>query len=234
LPRRVATDEILETLAECYPDARCALNHSNAFELLVATILSAQCTDQRVNIITERLFQKARTPETILALGQDRLEEEIRDCGLFHNKARNILTTCQILLEQYGGEVPQTRDELMRLPGVGRKTANVVVSNAFGEPAIAVDTHVFRVANRLGLAQAKTPEETEQQLMRRIPRDLWSPAHHWLIHHGRQVCHARKPACEVCRLSPYCAHAAGIRSQGAKAAGAASGGKPRRPPADKP
>lgn len=234
MPRRVATNEILETLAKCYPGARSALNHSNAFELLVATILSAQCTDQRVNIITERLFQKARTPETILALGQDGLEEEIRDCGLFHNKARNILATCQILLEQYGGEVPQSREELMRLPGVGRKTANVVVSNAFGEPAIAVDTHVFRVANRLGLAQAKTPEETEQQLMRRIPRDLWSPAHHWLIHHGRQVCHARKPACEVCSLSPYCAHVAGGKSLGAKAAGAAGGGKSRRPPADKP
>lgn len=218
---------MLETLAQCYPNARCALNHGNAFELLIATILSAQCTDERVNIITARLFPKARTPQAILALGQDGLEEEIRDCGLFHNKAKNILATCQILLEQHGGEVPQTREELMQLPGVGRKTANVVLSNAFGEPAIAVDTHVFRVANRLGLARAKTPEETEQQLMHRIPRELWSRAHHWLIHHGRQVCHARKPACEACRLNPYCAYVAGANA-GRRAAVAATDGGARR------
>ena len=209
---RIATPDILETLSQCYPGAACALIHGNAFELLVATILSAQCTDQRVNIITGRLFQKARTPAELLALGQDRLEEEIRDCGLFHNKAKNILATCQMLLEECGGEVPQSREGLMRLPGVGRKTANVVLSNAFGEPAIAVDTHVFRVANRLGLARAKTPEETEKQLMRRIPRERWSEAHHWLIYHGRQVCHARRPQCEICRLHPYCAYARGAKA----------------------
>lgn len=226
MTRRAATNDILETLAGCYPGARCALNHSNAFELLIATILSAQCTDERVNIITARLFPRAHTPQAILALGQDGLEEEIRDCGLFHNKAKNILATCRILLEQYGGEVPHTREELMQLPGVGRKTANVVLSNAFGEPAIAVDTHVFRVANRLGLARAKTPEETEQQLMRRIPRELWSQAHHWLIHHGRQVCHARKPACESCRLNPYCAYVAGANpAHGAAVTVGGSGAK---------
>lgn len=207
MPRRIPTIQILDALGERYPGATCALVHRNAFELLIATILSAQCTDARVNLITARLFQKARTPAAILVLRQDELEEEIRDCGLFHNKAKNILATCQILIERHGGEVPRTREELMQLPGVGRKTANVVLSNAFGEPAIAVDTHVFRVANRLGLARAKTPEETERQLMRRIPRELWSQAHHWLIYHGRQVCHARGPSCDVCPLLPYCAHA---------------------------
>lgn len=209
MPRRPATQEILSGLAACYPDARCALNHSTPFELLVATILSAQCTDERVNIITARLFPKANTPAAILALGQAGLEAEIHDCGLFRNKAKNILATCQILLEQHGGEVPRRREDLMALPGVGRKTANVVLSNAFGEPAIAVDTHVFRVANRLGLARAKDPEETEQQLMRRIPREQWSQAHHWLIFHGRQVCHARNPQCDICAVRPYCAHVTG-------------------------
>ncbi|MEW8978625.1 MAG: endonuclease III [Symbiobacterium sp.] len=201
---RSETQAILETLAQMYPDARCALHHSTPFELLVATVLSAQCTDARVNIVTARIFPRYNRPEHFAALTVDEIGEMIRDCGLWHSKAKNIQALSRLLLERYGGEVPATREELMALPGVGRKTANVVLSNAFGVPAIAVDTHVFRVANRLGLATAKTPEETEQQLMRRIPREYWSQAHHWLIYHGRQVCHARNPRCSECPLLPYC------------------------------
>lgn len=195
---------ILETLYETYPDARCALDHENPFQLLIATILSAQCTDKRVNIITARLFPRLPGPADYLAISQEELEELIRDCGLFREKARNIRETCRLLLERHGGEVPRTMEELVKLPGVGRKTANVVLSNAFGVPAIAVDTHVFRVSNRLELARANDPLKTEQQLMAVIPRDLWSQAHHWLIHHGRNICHARTPSCEVCPLLPHC------------------------------
>ncbi|MBP2019709.1 endonuclease-3 [Symbiobacterium terraclitae] len=202
--RRADTQAILERLQQMYPDAKCALNHRNAFELLVATVLSAQCTDARVNIVTARIFPKYNRPEHFAALTVDEIGEMIRDCGLWQSKAKNIQALSRLLLERHGGEVPSTMEELIQLPGVGRKTANVVLSNAFGVPAIAVDTHVFRVANRLGLADAKTPEETEQQLMRRIPRALWSQAHHWLIYHGRQVCHARKPQCGECPLLPHC------------------------------
>lgn len=198
------TTAILDRLAQMYPDARCALDHRNPFELLIATILSAQCTDRRVNIITARLFPRCPGPAELAALTQAELEDLIRDCGLFREKAKNILATCRLLLERHGGQVPATREELMKLPGVGRKTANVVLSNAFGVPAIAVDTHVFRVANRLGLARADTPEQTEQQLMQRIPKRLWSQAHHWLIHHGRTLCHARNPRCGQCPLLALC------------------------------
>ncbi|MTI96171.1 MAG: endonuclease III [Firmicutes bacterium] len=196
--------EILDLLAELYPDAACALEHRNAFELLIATILSAQCTDVRVNQITRRLFAVANTPEAILGLGGDRLRELIHGCGLHNNKAANIIATCRELVEKYDGQVPGTREALEALPGVGRKTANVVLSNAFGEPAIAVDTHVFRVANRLGLAAAKTPEKTELQLMEALPRERWSHSHHLLIFHGRNLCAARKPRCEECALAPMC------------------------------
>jgi len=221
---------ILETLARMYPDAECALVHENAFQLLIATILSAQCTDKRVNIITGRLFKKYRTPADFVALTQEQLEAEIRDCGLFHNKAKNILAMCLMLLEQHHGEVPGDLAALIQLPGVGRKTANVVLSNAFGVPAIAVDTHVFRVSHRLGLAdeRAKTPEHTEQQLMQNIPQEHWSQAHHWLIWHGRLVCDARTPRCDACDLQPYCPAAAGIlkkRAAKTKARTAAPAGK---------
>jgi len=202
--RRADTQAILEKLQEMYPDAKCALNHRNAFELLVATVLSAQCTDARVNIVTARIFPKYNRPEHFAALSVAEIGEMIRDCGLWQSKAKNIQGLSRMLLERHGGEVPATLEELTALPGVGRKTANVVLSNAFGVPAIAVDTHVFRVANRLGLADAKTPEETERQLMRRIPREYWSQAHHWLIYHGRQVCHARNPQCSACPLLPHC------------------------------
>ena len=162
-------EAVLERLDETYPDADCALVHSNAFELLVATILSAQCTDERVNIVTARMFPKYNKPEHYAGLSYSEMEEMIRDCGLFRNKARAIVDASRMLLEEYDGQVPRTRDELMKLPGVGRKTANVVMSTAFGIPAIAVDTHVFRVANRIGLADAKDVSRTEQQLMEAIP-----------------------------------------------------------------
>ncbi|UOF90868.1 endonuclease III [Fodinisporobacter ferrooxydans] len=204
---RVKTDEILRILEAEYPDAKCALEHRNAFELLIATILSAQCTDKRVNEITAGLFETYNHPSRFLTLTAEQLEEEIKGCGLFKTKSRNILATCKILMDKYNGEVPKTREELMELPGVGRKTANVVISNAFGVPAIAVDTHVQRVSNRIGLAKSEDPLQTEQQLMKRIPKEKWSDAHHWLIYHGRQICSARSPKCSICPLLAECRHA---------------------------
>lgn len=197
-------EEILAILAKTYPDAHCELNFTNPFELLIATILSAQCTDKRVNLVTEKLFAKYPGPEEIMQLGQGGLENEIKECGLFHNKAKNILATCRVLLEKFDGQVPKTLEELISLPGVGRKTANVVGSNAFGIPAIAVDTHVFRVANRLGLAQSDNVEKVEAQLQQAIPKEQWIKAHHWLIWHGRRTCDARRPKCGDCTLQHVC------------------------------
>jgi len=196
--------EILRILKQTYPDAKPALEFQNPFELLIATMLSAQCTDKQVNRCTRVLFPLYGTPEKMAALTEEELAPYIKSCGFFNTKGRNILKTSRILLEEYGGEVPTDRDVLTKLPGVGRKTANVVVSNAFGTPAIAVDTHVFRVSNRLGLAKAKDVEKTEEQLMQNIPQKDWSDAHHWLIYHGRQVCDARKPKCGSCPLREYC------------------------------
>jgi len=196
--------QMLELLEQHYKNATTALQYSTPFELLIAVILSAQCTDTRVNIITARMFPHHNTPEKILELGQTNLEKEIRDCGLFRSKAKNILATCEVLCREYAGQVPDTFDELIKLPGVGRKTANVVVSQLFGVPAIAVDTHVFRVANRLKLAIGETPLAVEQGLMRAIPKENWSDAHHWLIWHGRKVCKAANPTCSVCPLSHLC------------------------------
>ena len=175
-----------------------------SFEILVAVILSAQCTDKRVNEVTKILFPLADTPEKILQLGQARLEEIIRPCGLYKSKAKHIIETSKILLENYGGKVPSDFDELLKLPGVGRKTANVILSVSFGTPALAVDTHVFRLANRLKLAEGKTPLEVELGLKEIIPRSKWSEAHHWLIWHGREICTARKPKCSICPLSKIC------------------------------
>lgn len=196
--------EQLRILRELYPNAKPALTFKTPFELLIAVILSAQCTDVRVNVVTGRLFQYANTPEAIAALGQVKLETAIHDCGFFRMKAKHILETCHILLQEYGGEVPADFEALQKLPGVGRKTANVVMSVAFHAPAIAVDTHVFRVANRLHLAVGKTPLEVEKRLQKAIPREDWSDAHHWLILHGRQLCKARKPRCGECPLAPVC------------------------------
>ena len=194
----------LEILEETYRGAKPELHFSNPFELLIAVILSAQCTDKRVNITTARLFKKAATPAAIVALGISGLEEEIKDCGLFRNKAKNIMATCRTLVEEFGGEVPSDYDTLLKLPGVGRKTANVVTSVAFGRPAIAVDTHVFRIANRLKLAAGETPLAVEKGLMKAIPREKWSAAHHWLIYHGRRICKANRPLCGECPLADVC------------------------------
>ena len=196
--------EELRILEETYAGAVPQLKFDSVFELLVAVILSAQCTDKRVNEVTKILFPIANTPEKILLLGQSRLEEIIRPCGYFRAKAKHIVGTSKLLLSDYGGSVPSEFDELIKLPGVGRKTANVVTSVAFKNPAIAVDTHVFRLANRLKLAEGKTPLEVETGLQKIIPREKWSDAHHWLIWHGREICSARKPKCEVCPLSKVC------------------------------
>ncbi|WP_409177372.1 endonuclease III [Brevibacillus fortis] len=202
--RKVPVADILDNLQQLYPDAHCELNYTTPFELLIATILSAQCTDKRVNEITAPMFQQLNQPEHYLHLTQEEMEEHIKGLGLYKNKSKNILETCRILYEKYNSEVPQTHAELEALPGVGRKTANVVLSNAFGIPAIAVDTHVFRVGNRLGLANSDNVDEVERQLMKRIPKEKWTDAHHWLIWHGRRVCSSRNPQCGSCTLQSMC------------------------------
>ncbi len=202
--QKANVENILGILEREYGQVESGLRFENPFQLLVAVILSAQCTDVRVNRVTNRLFANYKTPEDFARLDQEELEGEIRECGLFRNKAKNIRKTSAILLEDYEGQVPSTREELMSLPGVGRKSANVVLSHAFGQDALAVDTHVFRVSHRLGLADGKTPLATERQLLQIIPRNKWSQSHQWLIRHGRQVCRARKPRCEVCTLREYC------------------------------
>lgn len=196
--------EELAILEETYRGAVPQLEFGSPFELLIAVILSAQCTDKRVNQVTQELFPIANTPEKILQLGQSKLEAIIRPCGYFRAKSKHIVESAQILIDNYGGEVPSEFDELIKLPGVGRKTANVVTSVAFKTPAIAVDTHVFRLANRLKLAEGKTPLEVEMGLQTVIPREKWSDAHHWLIWHGREVCKARNPKCAACPLSKVC------------------------------
>ena len=197
-------DLALRLLAEAYPDAKPALEYRSPFELLVSTMLAAQCTDRQVTKCTRVLYAKYNTPEQFAALTEEELKPYIHSCGIFNTKGKNIIAMSKILTAQYGGQVPADRDVLTTLPGVGRKTANVVVSNAFGIPAIAVDTHVFRVTNRIGLADAKNVEKTEEQLMEHIPREDWSAAHHWLIYHGRQVCDAKKPRCADCCVACVC------------------------------
>lgn len=196
--------EAINIILKTYPDAKAELNHSNAFELLIATILSAQCTDVRVNIITEELFKKYKNPEDYVDVLTEELENDIKSCGLYKSKAKNIKLCCASIINEYGGEVPNTIEELVKLAGVGKKTANVVASNAFGIPAIAVDTHVFRVSNRIGLARAKNVEETERQLQKAIPKKDWTQAHHALIFHGRRICDARKPKCDICPVNQIC------------------------------
>ena len=199
-----AFDHILQELERLYPDAKPALHFANPYQLLVAVILSAQCTDVKVNMVTPALF--AAYPDAQALSKADPLDVEplIKTCGLYHNKAKNLVATARALVERYGGEVPADHDALESLPGVGRKTANVVTSIAFHRPAIAVDTHVFRVSNRLKLATGETPLEVEKGLQRAIPKDQWSAAHHWLIWHGRKICKARRPLCDECPLKDFC------------------------------
>ena len=198
------TKEILEILKEEYPDAKCELNHENPFQLLVATILSAQTTDKKVNQVTETLFKDYPDLDAFLTLDVEELEQRIKQIGLYRSKAKNIIMMCNQLKEKFNGEVPRTMEELTSLAGAGRKTANVVLSNAFGVPSIAVDTHVFRVSNRLGLAKADNVLDTEVQLQKELPKKEWSLTHHLLIFHGRYCCIARNPKCYQCKLTDKC------------------------------
>ena len=197
-------DICLDILEETYPDAHCELDHKSPFELLVATILSAQCTDIRVNKVTSEMFKKYNKPEDFANMDINKLEGLIKECGLFRNKAKNIKASSSVILENYNGEVPNTISELMKLPGVGKKTANVVASTAFGVPAIAVDTHVFRVSNRIGFVHEKNVLDTERALQNKIDKSRWTKAHHLFIFHGRRCCTARNPRCESCTINKIC------------------------------
>ncbi len=201
---RARVRRILAALARAYPDARCALDHADPLQLYVATVLSAQCTDERVNQVTPALFAACRRPEDYLALGSERLEEMIRSTGFFRNKARSILGACRVLVGEFGGVMPGTMEELRRLPGVGRKTANVILGEAFGVPGITVDTHVGRLARRLGFTRETDPEKVETALMPLIPKPQWTHASHVLIQHGRACCQARKPDCARCPVLADC------------------------------
>ncbi len=197
--------EIIKRLKKRYPDAHCALDHTSPFELLIATILSAQCTDERVNIVTANLFRKYRGPADFVNVSQEELEKDIHSTGFFRNKAKNIQAACQRIIDEFGGEIPQTMDELLTLGGVARKTANVVLGNAFGiASGVVVDTHVGRLSQRLGLTDEKTAEKIEQDLAALVPKKHWVMFPHWMICHGRQVCNARKPDCGNCVLADIC------------------------------
>jgi endonuclease III len=203
--REARVRRILEVLSRTYPDAHCELDHSNPLELLIATILSAQCTDKRVNIVTKDLFRTCKTAADYVALPQDRLEEMVKSTGFFRAKARNIKACCADLVAHHGGKVPRTMEALTRLKGVGRKTANVVLGNAYGlNEGVVVDTHVQRLSRRLGLTRTATPEKIEIELMKLIPREKWALFSHWLIWHGRRRCAARKPDCAACELAGLC------------------------------
>ena len=196
--------EIFKRLSEAIPEPKTELTHTSTFELLIAVILSAQATDKGVNIATAKLFPVANTPQAIVDLGLEGLESYIKTIGLYHSKAKNVLATCRMLVEQFNSEVPRTREALESLPGVGRKTANVILNTAFGEATIAVDTHIFRLGNRIGLAPGKTPLEVEKKLLKTVPKDYLQDAHHLLILHGRYVCVARKPKCAACVIYDQC------------------------------
>lgn len=216
-------DFVFEMIGQMFPDAHCELNHDNPFELAIAVMLSAQCTDALVNRVTPALFQKYHEPEDYLAVSVEELQQDIRSIGLFRNKAKHIRQMCEVLITEYGGELPQTMDDLIKLPGIGRKTANVILSVAFGVPALAVDTHVERVTKRLGICRWKDSVlEVENTLMRRLPRERWSEAHHQLIFFGRYHCRAQHPACPECPLLDLCREGqkrmrqGGVRTYGSK------------------
>ncbi|MGB5102675.1 MAG: endonuclease III [Steroidobacteraceae bacterium] len=216
--------ELFERLRALNPHPTTELEYSTPFELLVAVILSAQATDKSVNLATRRLFEHARTPAQILALGVEGLAAYVRSIGLYQAKAKNIVATCEQLLEKHGGRVPDNREDLEALPGVGRKTANVILNTAFGQPTIAVDTHLYRVANRTGLAPGKTVREVEDRLVKRVPAEFLHDAHHWLILHGRYLCKARNPDCPACPIADLCEYKQKTRA----VAPAATGAKRRR------
>ena len=197
-------EKVIDLLKERYPDARPELNYRSAYELLVAVILSAQCTDKRVNMVTKELFKEYDTPEKMITLTKDELGEKIHSCGFYNSKAEHILSASHDIIERFSGKVPSTVEQLKTLAGVGQKTANVVYAVAFGGDAIAVDTHVFRVSNRIGLADGKTPVEVEKQLNAVLDKSVWSKAHHYLIFHGRYTCKASKPACVDCPIKGVC------------------------------
>jgi len=199
-------EEMFRRLRAANPEPKSELDYGNPYQLLVAVVLSAQATDRSVNLATAKLFPVAGTPQAMVALGEEQLAGHIRTIGLYRTKAKNVIALSKILLERHGGEVPREREALQALPGVGRKTANVVLNVAFGEPTIAVDTHIFRVANRTGLAPGKNPEEVEQKLLKAVPDAYCRHAHHWLILHGRYVCLARKPRCPDCAIRDLCAY----------------------------
>ncbi len=208
-------NELIKRLQKEYPDPAVALQYRTPFELLIAVILSAQCTDVRVNIVTKTLFKKYRTPADYLAVAQEELENDIRSTGFFRSKAKNIRGMCKKLIEEYGGKVPETMEELVELPGVGRKTANCVLGEAYNiTSGIVVDTHVTRLANRLGLTKQKDAVKIEKELMEQVPENHWITFGNWLIHHGRQVCHSRKPACTACVLNDICPSAEEFISKG--------------------
>ncbi len=203
--KKKRTAEIIKRLKKEYPDAHCALNHANAFELLIATIISAQCTDVRVNIVTAELFRKYRRPQDYLQVSPEELEQDIRSTGFFRNKAKNIQAACEKIIENFGGEIPNTMDEILTLNGVARKTANVVLGNAFGiASGVVVDTHVSRLSQRLGLTEKTTPEKIEKDLAELVPKKDWIIFPHLLIWHGRRICQARKPKCAECVLENIC------------------------------
>jgi endonuclease-3 len=199
-----STNKVLKLLKSEYSDMTTALDYRTPFQLLISTMMAAQSTDKRVNIVTKDLFKDFPDAKDFLELSVSELEEKIKTVGLYKSKAKNILSTCKILVKNYDGRIPLTREELISLPGVGRKTANVVLSIVTDFKAIAVDTHVFRVSNRIGLAESNDVRKTEDDLMRNIPKNDWSDAHHWLIWHGRKVCHARNPSCDKCLINKHC------------------------------
>ena len=224
-----AIEEMFARLRSANPEPRTELEYSSPFELLVAVILSAQATDRSVNVATAELFKVARSPEAMLALGVEGLSRYIKSIGLFNTKAKNVIAASRILVEQHGGKVPRDRGALEALPGVGRKTANVVLNVAFGEPTIAVDTHIFRVANRTGLAAGATPLDVEEKLLRAVPGEYRQHAHHWLILHGRYVCTARKPACPSCVIRNLCRYPHKTPTEGtSQAASRSERGSPKR------
>ena len=207
MPRKMRLSDInlmFALLSQNNPDPQTELTFYNPYTLLVAVVLSAQATDVGVNKATKRLFAEADTPVAMVALGLEQIRNHIKTIGLFNTKAKNVLALSEILIDQHGGAVPQDRDALEALPGVGRKTANVVLNEAFGKPTIAVDTHIFRVSNRTGLAPGKTPDAVEKELLRRVPERYKKGAHHWLILHGRYICKARKPDCSACSIEQFC------------------------------